>query len=180
MAGKRVRNPKKLKTDLAITIHPLTLCWVEAESLYKTVIKLEVKVNDGPDLVNRPQGELYSPQYMSTCKRSGSLSFHGWGCISHRVEGQLDDLHYQNILQNVTMPSVWMLYPEVIIHLQQDHSSIHYSSSSLRNTPLTKDRYPCHRWDSNPQSQQARGRIPPGHWDRRNIAPTHRKWKVIL
>ena len=52
----------------------------------------------------------------------------------HRIEGQLDGLHYQNILQNVTVPSVWMLYPEVIIHLQQDHSSIHDSSSSLRNT----------------------------------------------
>ena len=66
---------------------------------------------------------------------------HCWGCISqegagvpHRIEGQLDGLHYQHILQNVTVPSVWMLYPEVIIHLQQDHSSIHDYSSSLQNT----------------------------------------------
>jgi len=55
MAENRVGNPQKLKTDLAITIQPLTLSWVEADSLYKTntVIKLEVKVNDGPDLVHR-------------------------------------------------------------------------------------------------------------------------------
>jgi len=143
MAEKRVGNPQKLKIDLAITIQPLTLCWVEAESLYKknTVIKLKVKVNDGADLVYRPQGERYNPQYMSTCKRSGRVSVHCWGWISHegagvphRIEGQLDGLHYQHIFQNVTVPSVWMLYPEFIIHLQQDHSSIHDSSSSLRNT----------------------------------------------
>jgi hypothetical protein len=28
-------------------------------------------------------------------------------------------------LQNVMVPSVWMLYADGIIHLQQDHSSIH-------------------------------------------------------
>ena len=138
MAEKRVGNPQKLKTELAITIESLTLSWVEAESLYKTntVIKLEVKLNDGPALVPRPQGELYNLQYtrMSTCKRSGSVSVHSWGCISHCIEGLLDGLHYQNILQNVTVPCVWMLYPEVLIHLQQDHSSIHDSSSSLPNT----------------------------------------------
>ena len=143
MAEKRVGNPQKLKTDLSITIQSLTLSWVVAKSLYKmnTVIKLEVKVNDGPDLVHRPQGEHYNPQYMTTCKRSGPVTVHCWGCISqdgaeviHRIEGQLDSLHYQHILQNITVPSVWMLYPEVIIHLQQDHSSIHDSSSSLQNT----------------------------------------------
>ena len=52
----------------------------------------------------------------------------------HHIEGQLDGLPYKNNLQNVLVPSVWMLYPEVIIHLQQDHSSIHDSSSSLQNT----------------------------------------------
>jgi len=95
-----------------------------------------VKLNDGPALVPRPQGELYNLQYtrMSTCKRSGSVSVHSWGCISHCIEGLLDGLHYQNILQNVTVPCVWMLYPQVLIHLQQDHSSIHGSSSRLPNT----------------------------------------------
>ena len=97
--------------------------------------------NDGPVLVYRSQGQRYNPQYMSTCKRSGPLSVHCWSCISqdgagvpHCIEGQLDSLHYQHILQNVMVPSVWMLYPEVIIHLQQDHSFIHDSSSSLQNT----------------------------------------------
>ena len=69
---------------------------------------------------------------MSTCKRSGRVFVHCWGWISHkgagvlhRIKGQLDGLHYQHILQIVMLPSVRMLYPDVIIHLQQDHSSIH-------------------------------------------------------
>ena len=143
MAENRLGNPQKLKTDLAITIQPLTLCWVEAESLYKTntVINLKVKVNDGPDIVCRPQGERYNTQYRSTCKRSGPGFVDCWGWISHEgagflhcIEGHLDGLHYQHILQNVMLPCVWMLYCEVIIHLQQDHSSIHDSSSSLQKT----------------------------------------------
>jgi len=72
---------------------------------------------------------------------SGRVSVHCCGWISHegagvphRMEGQLHGLQYQHILQNVTVPSVWMLYPEINIHLQQDHPSIHDSSCSLRNT----------------------------------------------
>jgi len=45
----------------------------------------------------------------------------------HHIEGHLDSLRYQHILQNVMLPSVQMLYPDGIIHFQQDHSSIHDS-----------------------------------------------------
>ena len=41
--------------------------------------------------------------------------------------GHLDGLQYKHILQNVMMPSVKMLYPDGIIHFQQDHSPIHDS-----------------------------------------------------
>jgi len=107
---------------------------MKAASLYKTntVIKLKVKANEVPNLVYRPQGERYNPQY--TCKCSGRVSFHCWGWISHegagvfhRIEGHQDGLHYQHILQNVTVLSVRILYPDGIIHLQQDHFSIHDS-----------------------------------------------------
>ena len=71
---------------------------------------------------------------MSTCKRSGRVSVHCWGWISrqgagvlHSIEGHLDGLQYQHILQNVMVSSVQMLYPDGIIHLQQDHPSIHDS-----------------------------------------------------
>jgi len=45
----------------------------------------------------------------------------------YRVEGRLDSLHYQHILQNAMLPFVRTLYPDGIIHFQQDHSSIHDS-----------------------------------------------------
>jgi len=90
--------------------------------------------NDGLVLVYRLQGQRYNPQYMSTCKCSGRVSVTCWGWISdegdgilHCIEGHLDGLQYQHILQNVMVPSVRMLYPEGIIHLQQDHSSTHDS-----------------------------------------------------
>jgi hypothetical protein len=90
--------------------------------------------NDGGVLVYRPQGQRYNPQYMSTYKRSDRVSVNCWGWISHEgggivklIEGHLDGLQYQHILQNAIVPSVWMLYPESILHLQQDHSSIHDS-----------------------------------------------------
>ena len=104
---------------------------MEAASLYKTntIIELKVKANDGLDLVHRPQGQRYNPQYRSTWKRSGHVSVHCWGWISHEgagvlhcIEGHLDGQHYQHMV-----PSVRMLYPDGIIHLQQDHSSIHDS-----------------------------------------------------
>ena len=60
----------------------------------------------------------------------GSISHEGGG-ILHRIEGHLDDLQFQHILQNVLVPSVQMLYPEGIIHLQQDHSSIHDCGSRM-------------------------------------------------
>jgi len=84
-----------MKTDLTLT---------------NTVIKLKVKANDGPDLVYRPQGERYMPQY--TCKRTGRVSVHCWGWISHEGAGvlhhigHLDTLHYQHTLQNVMVSSV--------------------------------------------------------------------------
>ena len=107
----------------------LTLSWVEAASLYKTnnVIKLKVKANDVPDIVDRPQRERYNPQH--TCKFRARVSVHCWGWISHEgagvfhhIEGHLDGLHYQHILQNVTVPSLWIRgllekYPTVFCYV---------------------------------------------------------------
>ena len=39
-------------------------------------------------------------------------------------------------------------------------------TSTWQHTTLTTDKHPCPRCDSNPQSQQASGRRPRGHWDR--------------
>jgi hypothetical protein len=47
------------------------------------------------------------------------LSIVGTGChegvgVLHRIEAELDCLHYQQNLQNVTVPSVRVLYPDVM------------------------------------------------------------------
>jgi len=51
-----------------------------------------------------------------------------------------------------------------VTHHSRRHSSGRAMSSSHRplpdNTTLTTDKHPCSRWDSNPRSQQARGRRP--------------------
>ena len=67
------------------------------------------------------------------------VSVHYWGWIScegawivQGIEGHLDSLQYKHTLQNVIVPSVWMLYPNGLIHFQQDHSSIHVAASSQR------------------------------------------------
>jgi hypothetical protein len=71
---------------------------------------------DRPFPVYRRQGQRYNPRHMSTCKRSGRVSVCCWGSFSHegvgvlhRIEGHLDGLQYQHILQNVMVPSVRML-----------------------------------------------------------------------
>jgi hypothetical protein len=45
----------------------------------------------------------------------------------YKIVGHMDSLQYKHILENVMVPSVPMLYPDGIIHFQQDHSSIHDS-----------------------------------------------------
>jgi hypothetical protein len=45
--------------------------------------------NDGPVLVYRPRGERYNSQYVSTSTRSGRVSVHCWGWISHEEAGIL-------------------------------------------------------------------------------------------
>ena len=72
--------------------------------------------------------------------------------------------------------------PTVSAHFVEHNGAFCMDALSRSYNPFTARPLlqPCHRWYSNPQSQQAMGHRPPGHWDRRNIAPTHRKWKVIL
>ena len=90
--------------------------------------------NDGLVLVYRPRGERYNCQLMSSCTCSCRVSVLCWGWISHegagmlhRIEGHLDNLQYQHILQNVMLLSVQMLNPNGIFHFQQDHTSLHDS-----------------------------------------------------
>ena len=71
----------------------------------------------------------------------GWISHEGAG-ILHRIEGHLDGLQYQHILQNIMVPSLQMLYPDGIIHLQQDHSSFHDSRGSRTAIAACRRRTP--------------------------------------
>jgi hypothetical protein len=89
---------------------------------------------DGPFFVYRPRGECYNSQYVLTSTRSGCVSVHCWGRISHevagilhRIEEHLESLQYKHILKHVMVSSVRVLYPDGVIQFQQDHSSIHDS-----------------------------------------------------
>ena len=53
--------------------------------------------------------------------------------------GHLDSLQYQHILQNVLLPSVRMLYPDGIIHFQEDHFFLHDSPVVLEWLSLQAD-----------------------------------------
>ena len=82
--------------------------------------------NDEPVLVYRPHGERYNRQYVYL--QTQWTCVHCWAGIPMKwlefalAEGHLNGLQYQHILQNVMVPSVRMLYPDGIIHLQQHHS----------------------------------------------------------
>jgi hypothetical protein len=85
--------------------------------------------NDGPVLVCRPRVERYNSQYVSTSIRSGRVSVHCWGWMSHegagilhRADEYLDGLQYKHILKHVMVLSVSVLYPDGVIQFQQEHS----------------------------------------------------------
>ena len=126
-AGLRTRHAavKELLTDEHKLYH-LASAESNVDRKWNRVIFTDestfTSANDEPVLVYRPRGERYNPQYMSTCKRSGRVSVHCWGWISHEgagilhhIEGHLDGLQYQHILQKVMVPSVRILYPEGIM-----------------------------------------------------------------
>jgi hypothetical protein len=67
--------------------------------------------DDGSALVYRPRGQRYNSQYVSTYTRSGRVSVHCWGWISHkgagiphRIEEHLDGVQYKHILKHVMVP----------------------------------------------------------------------------
>ena len=60
------------------------------------------------------------------------LSVACWGWMSYDWAGTLERIHgrftvdtYEQILTNVMIPSAWELYPEGILHFQQDNHPVH-------------------------------------------------------
>jgi hypothetical protein len=113
-------------------LHLLTVVWIASGTVIFSDKSTFSSATVGPVLVYKPQGEHYNSQYVSTFTHSGHVSVHYWGWISHegarilhRTEEHQDGLQYKHILKHVMVPSVTVLYPNVVIQFQQDHSSIH-------------------------------------------------------
>ena len=84
--------------------------------------------NDGPVLVYRNRGEHYISQYVYLQTQWSCLISVGAVSLMKGKECSIEyviwALQYQHILQIVMLPSVRMLYPDGIIHFQQDHYSM--------------------------------------------------------
>jgi hypothetical protein len=83
--------------------------------------------NDGPVRVYRPQGTRYNAEFVKESARCGHVSVAVWGWISsrgirllHKIDGRLDGAQYFHILRDIMVPSVREMYPDGVIHFQQD------------------------------------------------------------
>lgn len=79
--------------------------------------------------VRRPCKERFNPKYIKSVRRSGRFSVNVWAFMTdegpgeiHRIQGNLNAIHYIQILQGVLRPSVQDKLP---VHMVQDRSPIH-------------------------------------------------------
>lgn len=82
--------------------------------------------NDGPQIVYRPNNSRFDPKYVHQRQKSGRFSVCAWGWMSAAgggplwlVDGHLTGEQYRDILRDVMVPSVRVLYPDGPISFQQ-------------------------------------------------------------
>lgn len=80
----------------------------------------------------RPNNTRYLAQHIQPNKRSGRISAAYWGWMSHagpgelvRVNRRFSALDYVQVLEDVMLPSVRVIYPDGPILFVQDNSPIH-------------------------------------------------------
>ena len=130
MAEKRVGNPQKLKTDLAITIESLTLSWVEDEYCHKTGSESKWWARFSSQTALKPAVYVYlQMQWSCVCPL---LGLYLWSSPSYRGSAGQPALSAHFVERNgaFCMDALSQSYSP----LQEDHSSILESSSSFRNT----------------------------------------------
>lgn len=83
--------------------------------------------------VYRPDNMRYDPQYVCQRPKSGRFSVHAWGWMSingpgviWEIDGHLTGQQYKDILENVFLPSVSIIYPNGF-KMVHDNSPIHTS-----------------------------------------------------
>ncbi|KAJ4444964.1 hypothetical protein ANN_06763 [Periplaneta americana] len=97
--------------------------------------------NYGRQIVYRSRGSRYDPTHVATRFRSGHVSVPWWGWMSSdvlgvlwRLDANLNAQQYKVLMENVMLPSVWMIYPDddEIIFFQQYNHRVHTCAEVMR------------------------------------------------
>lgn len=109
--------------------------YLNRNDLWENVIFSDEKTfqscNNGRIRVYRPTGMRYDERYTHKTNQSGRFSVHVWGWISARgpgvcqiIQGRVNAELYRNILNEIMIPSVTVLYGNDFI-LQHDNAPTH-------------------------------------------------------
>lgn len=87
---------------------------------------------DGRKILWRKDGERYTNCNLLPCRTSGRITVGYWGWMSSMGPGELVEISgrsnshdYLNILQNVMLPTVRVVYPHDHNYFVQDNSAVH-------------------------------------------------------
>lgn len=106
--------------------------------LFSDESKFDVCIGDDRGRVIRNKSEAFHPDCLKrTVKFAKGVMV--WGCMSARgvgnlyfIEGTVNAVKYQDILENQLLPSVDRLYPEGDVLFQQDGASCHTAKTTKR------------------------------------------------
>jgi hypothetical protein len=149
--------------------------------------------NDGSVRMYRPLGTTYSAEYVKESACSGRVSVVVWGQISlsrigllHKIDGRLDGAQYFHIPRDIMVPSVREMYPDGVIHFQQDQSPVHKSQLLQRwltdqNELELLDWPPCGAYLNPIENVWAETkRIMAENWPDPSPASKNAPWDVVL
>lgn len=111
--------------------HHLHFDWSRVIFLDEKVFKTE---ENAKKIVWRLNGTRYDRHYIEPKRHSGRITAAYWGWMSAdgpgeicRVSPRMNAEEYVDVLENILLPSVRLLYPDGPITLVQDNSSVHTS-----------------------------------------------------
>lgn len=109
----------------------------------------------------RPRNQRFNEKYVQRGRRSGRISCGVWGWMSGggvgelcEISGRLNSEGYTEILEEIMLPTVGIVYPGHNIHFMQDNCSIHSSNHSMewfsRHPQIELLEWPANSPDLNP------------------------------
>lgn len=140
------------------------LNYVYREEFWQNVVFSDEKIfqsrNNGHIRVYRPRNSRFDEAYVHSIQSSGRFSVNVWAWISFRgmgvcwkIDGSFRKESYENILENVMLPSVTHLYPENNFIFQHDNCPVHTANNItqwFRNNNVETLPWPAYSPDLNP------------------------------